>query len=48
MKLGKSDMDLIRYADIVNDKSSYMYGYFKLPGVLTNDLANNTDYISDD
>ena len=32
---------------MVTDTTSYMYGEFKQPGVLTNDLANNKEYRKD-
>ena len=34
-------MDRIRFQGVETDTTSFMYGEFKLPGVLTNDMANN-------
>ena len=37
-------MQKIKYLGVVTDSSSYMYGEFRQPGVLTNDLVNNKEY----
>lgn len=45
MRLSKEDYDTIRNADAVSDTSSYLYGEFQQPGVMTNDLANNKEHL---
>ena len=47
MQLSDEDLHKIRYSGVVTDTASYMYGEFKQPGVLTNDLANNKEYKKD-
>ena len=37
-------MQKIKFLGVVTDTASYMYGEFRQPGVLTNDLVNNKEY----
>lgn len=44
LKVSPEDMSLIKNAGVVTDTTSFLFGEFKLPGVLTNDLANNKEF----
>ena len=41
MRVSPDDFETIRNAGAITDTTSFLFGEFKLPGVLTNDLANN-------
>jgi len=44
MLVSPVDLEKIRNAGVVSDTTSFLFGEFKLPGVMTNDLANNREY----
>ena len=48
MSVSPEDLETIRNAGVITDTRSYLFGEFKLPGVLTNDLANNREVIYND
>ena len=42
--ISEADMKTIQMKGIEANKDSHLYGEFKMPGVLTNDLANNKQF----
>ena len=42
--ISEADLEHINMRGIESDKESYLYGEFRLPGVLTNDLVHNKEF----
>jgi hypothetical protein len=44
--ISKTDLEKIQMQGIEPDSKSFLYGEFRMPGVLTNDLVNNKEVIN--
>ena len=44
LRISEEDMKKIRMQGIESNEDHFLYGEFRMPGVLTNDLANNKEF----
>lgn len=43
MQISDKDLEKVNFSGVISDPSSYLFGEFRQPGVLTNDLVHNRD-----
>ena len=43
MKISDDDLEKVNFSGAVSDPCSFLFGEFRQPGVLTNDLVHNRD-----